>query len=51
MYVDDEGDKRSVQLVAKHGLMDGGRAAKLTRLFLDHFREADPKLQITDGNL
>ena len=51
MYVDDGGDSRTVQLVSSHGLMDGGRSARLTRKFLDQFRAGDPQLQITDGNI
>lgn len=51
MYVDDEGDTRTVQLVSQHGLLDGGRSAKLTRKFLEQFQAADRRLQVTDGNI
>lgn len=51
MYVDDGHDTRTVQLVSTHGLMDGGRSARLTRQFLEQFQAADRRLKITDGNL
>lgn len=51
MYVDDGGDKRSVQLIAKHGLLDGGRAAKIARLYFENFQAADRAVRVTDGNL
>jgi len=51
MYVDDGGDKRSVQLIAKHGLLGGGRATRIARLFFEQFQAVDRTLQITDGNL
>lgn len=51
MYVDDEGGTRTVQLVSKHGITDGGRSAKFTRKFLERFQAADRQLRVTDGNL
>ena len=51
MYVDNNGATRTVQLVSKHGLMDGGRSAKYVRKFLDQFRDTDRQLRITDGNV
>lgn len=51
MYVDDEGEKRSVQLIAKHGLLDASRAEKIARLFFEKFQAADRSLKVTDGNI
>jgi hypothetical protein len=51
MYVDNRGETRTVQLVSKHGLMDGARSARLTRKFLEHFQGADGQLRVTEGNL
>jgi hypothetical protein len=51
MYVDDKGDTRTVQLVSKHGVMDGGRSAKYTRKFLEQFQAADRRLRVTEGNI
>lgn len=51
MYVDEKGDRRSVQLIAKHGLLDSGRAARIARLFFEKFQAADSKLQVTDSNI
>lgn len=51
MYVDDCGDTRSVQLVSNHSLLEGARAARLIRGFLEQFQRADPTLNITDRNI
>lgn len=51
MYVDDEGSARTVQLVSRHGIIDGGRSAKYTRKFLEQFQTADRQLRVTDGNI
>ena len=49
--VDDGGDTRTVQLVSRHGLMDGGRSAKFTRKFLEQFQAADGELRVTVENV
>ena len=51
MYVDEGGEQRSVQLVSSHGLLDGGRSARLVRDFYEHFQAADKHLSIADGNI
>lgn len=51
MYVDDSGSERMVELFAKHGWLDGGRAARLADQFLRAFRAADPKLVVQESNL
>jgi hypothetical protein len=51
MYVDDGGATRSVQIVSRHGLLDGGRSTKFVKRFLDQFQSADRQLRITDGNI
>lgn len=51
MYVDDQGDQRSVQLVSKHGLTGGMRSTRMTQKFFEQFRAADPRLRVTEGNI
>lgn len=51
MYVDDEEKKRTVQIVSKHGLADGGRAARMVRKFFEEFQAADRQLRVTEGNI
>lgn len=51
MYVDKEAEQRSVQLVSSHGLIDGGRSARLVRDFFAHFQTADKDLSVTDSNI
>jgi hypothetical protein len=51
MYVNDEEAARKVELVAQHGMTDGGLAAKIVRRFLDSFRAVDPKLTVAEGNV
>jgi hypothetical protein len=51
MYVDEDGDHRSVQIVSPHTMMGGMRSAKFARKFLEAFQAADPNLRISDGNV
>lgn len=51
MYVDEDGDHRSVQIVSPHTLTGGMRSARLARKFLEAFESADANLKITDGNI
>jgi hypothetical protein len=51
MYVDERQGQREVQIVASHGLTGGMRATRLASKVFEHFREADPQLEVTDGNL
>jgi hypothetical protein len=51
MYVDENGDRRDVQIVSPHTLTGSLRSARLARKILDAFRVADPRLVVTDGNI
>lgn len=51
MYVDDGGATRTVELASGHGLLDGGRSAKLVRKFLEQFQAADRELRVTDSSV
>ena len=51
MHISETGAAREVQLVAQHKVTSGGLAAKLTRRFLDAFRDADPELDFKEGNI
>lgn len=51
MYVDDDGDSRSVQIVSPCTLTGSGRSRRLVVKFLEAFRGADPRLRVTDSNV
>lgn len=51
MYVDECHDHRDVQLVSKHGLTGGPRAARLTRKVFSYFQDADPELSVGESNI
>jgi hypothetical protein len=51
MYVDDRGEHRDVQLVAKHGLLDASRSARMVRKFFEAFQSSDAGVTVTEGNI
>jgi hypothetical protein len=51
MYVDDRGDHRDVQIVAKHGLLDASRSARMVRKVFEAFQSSDAGVTVTDGNV
>ena len=51
MYVDEEPEAREVQLVSPHTLTGGMRSGRFVRKFFAVFRDADPALDVLDGNV
>lgn len=51
MYVDDQGDTRSVQIVSKHGITGGARSGRFVSKFFEQFQAADRGLRVTEGNI
>jgi hypothetical protein len=51
MYVDEAPDTREVQIVSPHTLTGGMRSGRFVRKFFGFFRDADPQLDIVDGNV
>ncbi len=51
MYVDDQGDVRAVEIVSRHGMLDGGRSARLVGKFFERFTSADRSLTVSESNI
>lgn len=51
LYVDDEGERRNVELHCRYGGLGGGTATKHVTQFLEQFRAADPQLVVTQSNI
>lgn len=51
MYVDDNGEHRTVELVSGHGMLDSARSARYVRKFFEEFQGADPKLRVEETNI